>query len=102
VFRITCQFLSQSHFEDPELPIAHHLRFAFHDTHVDAAAGGAHCTNARLPDGYTGQKIFFRYEANQLRSSIAAPFQRQCRTAQDCEIQKRSAFHGLKTPLNTQ
>ena len=64
VFRITCQFLGQPHFDDPELPVPDNLSFAFHYTHLDSTACRAQRTNAWLPDGYTGHKILFGYEAN--------------------------------------
>src|ERR1017187_3627997 len=82
VLRITCQFLGQPHFDDPQLAVPDNLSFAFHYTYLDSTACRAHRTNAWLPDGYTGYQIFFWYEANQLRRSIAAPLQYKSRTAQ--------------------
>jgi hypothetical protein len=64
VFRITCQFLSQPHFDDPELPVPDNLSFAFHYTHLDPTACRAHRANAGLPDSYTGHKFFFGYKAD--------------------------------------
>ncbi|MGB7436879.1 MAG: hypothetical protein WBW49_15810, partial [Candidatus Acidiferrum sp.] len=94
VFRITCQFLGQPHFDEPELAVPENFSLAFHHTHLDSAAGRAHRTNTWLPDCYPWHKIFFGYELDELHSSVAAPLDRKGGTGQGGKTQECSAFHG--------
>jgi hypothetical protein len=90
---VAFELLRDAHTDDALLSVARRLDISFHDANAEAAAAGAHRTDARLPLGHARHQFFLGHEADQLVLGAAAARERCGGPGNRRELDERTTVH---------
>src|ERR1700722_12996870 len=95
MLRVAFELLGQAHLDQALLAATHHLGFALHDAHQQAATRGAYGADARLDGGDAGDQLFVRYETNELLLCATTAFERGHRSRECRYFDEVASLHRL-------